>query len=169
MNESINHIASNPVLAADAKRAHVPFEGGCLNDTRDSLSWLLHAMYIAGIVSHHKYSLSCMAHAGMDPQFVKLWFDSMNLWIPIGTCRLKMEIDFLYGTWLNLSFVHRQKVDNTFLISMALVRTIKKYGPCAFVSGVRGANGEWPNDSSCGGAARRGYHGLFRIAVDLLC
>jgi len=90
---------------------------------------------------------------------IRIWFDSMNLWIPIGQARLKMEIDFLHGQWLNLSFANRQSVANTFLISMTLARTVKKYGPCAVVSGVRDSDGNWPDDHSCGGAARRGYDG----------
>ena len=97
---------------------------------------------------------------GLDPELIKIWFDSKNVFVPIGQARLKIEIDFLHGTWTNLSFANRQTVENTFLISMTLARTVKKYGPCAVVSGVKERDGTWPNDHSCGGVARRAMNGI---------
>ena len=57
MLESLDRLAADPAIRADAKRKHTPFEDGYFCDVRDSLSWLLDPQYVAGVHSINVVSI----------------------------------------------------------------------------------------------------------------
>ena len=77
--QSIDDLASNPKLKADAMRDFKPYEGGYMNDVKDSLSIRLHAMVLAGDIdvvliefTAHVIRVIARPQPPNDPNLVRL-------------------------------------------------------------------------------------------------
>ena len=80
------------------------------------------------------------------------------MYCPIGYARLKLDVEFIHYTILNLPFSMRQSTENVQLCCMTLGATLKKYKPCDIISGQL-SDENWQNDSSPGAQLRAGFKG----------